>query len=313
MLCPASQLLNCTARFRRVPKQPIYGRPAPGEGSGVCTCLEQDFLSLRQYRKLEEHWRFEVVLDPVILYFRRLDPPLRATYEFRSPVDRAAENADLACPIYRRAYAARSQPGTPKTLVGFCRAHPLARKENDAIATGELWERVDFLPASEAERPAAIEKKRDVGAKSRCQMQHLIGRESPAGKQRDGAQNNGCVTAGPAQAAAGRDPLVEQDIDSCADLAFGQSSFRRSDGQVGNPRRDIKAFQLKPHFPSARSEPDVQLVCQRNGLEDGAQLVEAVGTAPEDCQAQVDLCAGFERNLFHGGDEKRGAGNPVCV
>src|SRR5690242_14199544 len=168
-----------------------------------------------------------------------------------------------------------------------------------------------LLPPPRGARRSSLQKERNVGAETSRQVSDLLLGEIQAEQAVETHEESRRVAAPASETGRDGDPLREPYADarrrvSGRDQVPGALEDVGAAGRNGKSARD----ELEASTPALQQE----LVLERDGLHHRVDLVVAVGTAPEDPEAEVDLrgAADLERRSqarsTHGPVENRQQG-----
>lgn len=173
----------------------------------------------------------------------------------------------------------------------------VGRQQQTVAAIPRRWQRIEFLATAEAERAAAMKKKRHVGTELRADGV-LVQRF--AGERGKGADHRRGIRRAAAQTAAHRDALDDADADIARNARGVERQACRRLGEVRARDSDVGSdFDARA---AAGREGDVETVGKRDGVEDRADLVIAVLALAEYGQCEVDLGVGKYADGISGGD-----------
>lgn len=160
------------------------------------------------------------------------------------------------------------------------------RNHQQSLRTGLIGQGIQFFAAAEPERCPALQKKGDITAEPGRDIRQIVGRQPFPGKHWQRQQNCGGIGGTAPEPRPHRDvfPQVKNDF------ALDARSFGN---QQGGAFHEVFADRRSPvnlDTPRTRgSERDIDLVCEGNGLKDGAEFVIAVRTLIKYAQPEVQL------------------------
>ena len=160
------------------------------------------------------------------------------------------------------------------------------------VAAGQR--RGQDLAAPGADRRAAEQRERHVGAELGAERLQLLAAEPGAPQQVAGDERRRRVGRAAGQPAGHRDPLAHVQPDVRRDPGPDGQQQRRPHREVGPVQRDLVDGHLavaldRDLHAAAVGGRRGQLVVQADGVEDGGQLVVAVRAGRPDRELQVDL------------------------
>ncbi|MNC85597.1 hypothetical protein D3C83_12060 [compost metagenome] len=161
--------------------------------------------------------------------------------------------------------------------------------------TRQIRQRVDFVPAAETERRPSCQEEGHVGAEGRRDVGQLRRAQRQLPQAREPGERRRRIAAAAAQSRLDGNPLVQANDDVRERRLAPARLPERFSGaphEVPAVERHARRVALDGERPLARLALDH--VVQRDRLEDGAQLVKAVGPHAEDAQVQVDLGVGAD-------------------
>ena len=180
----------------------------------------------------------------------------------------------------------RSRSSSPYTAGG---GQPAAVQRDHPVLRVPGQHRHDLLAAAGAQRGAAVQREGDVAAQLAASRGELVAGEVELPQRREPDQRGGRVRAAPGHPAGDRDALAQHHPHvrhagpacSATSSTARQARFVSSVGTSARPRR-------APRRP-VLGRRDRDLVEQAHRVEDGDQVVVAVGAQRADGQMQVDL------------------------
>src|SRR5262249_40784028 len=101
----------------------------------------------------------------------------------------------------------------PAIGVGACDVDRL-RRNDEQVALGDVWQRVNFIAFSDAERAATLEEEGNVCAEARGNGQKPFPRQSFLDQPQIADQSRGRITGATAHAASRRDGFAQFDCDT---------------------------------------------------------------------------------------------------
>jgi hypothetical protein len=152
---------------------------------------------------------------------------------------------------------------------------------------------IELLAPARPQRGAPIQKEWDVGPQ-------LFGerpqRNSRLHLRRKGHQRGGGISRTSAQPTSHRNPFLDVD----RHLAGAAGGLEHHVGGAGAEilARDLDARGDTDRCPAGGPVGDRQPVGQRDGLEDRADLMEAIGALGQHCESEIDL--GVRLDAKHG-------------
>jgi len=178
------------------------------------------------------------------------------------------------------------------------------RRNDEDFTTRRIGQRINFRASADTERAASVQEKRNVRAKAGSDFKKARGFDAFSGEAQQTDKRGGGVARSTTQAAADGNALRERSSHALLHSNFAAEflqgavdevvlpRFTRELGVSGNAQFDAGLAHFFQH----------QDVVQRNGLENRAQFVVAVGAAAEDIKAQIHLRIRWNANRFHRGD-----------
>src|SRR5690348_9856974 len=159
------------------------------------------------------------------------------------------------------------------------RRHRDRRYEHDVPRLRQLQRREPLADAF-AEGVSPEKKEGNVGPERERHRRELLPGEAHAPETIEHRQRGGAIGASPAQASAGRNVLLDVDLDSESRLALGLKKARGAHRKL-LALRDSGKRPRKPD-PAVLARREAQPVASLDQPERGLQQVVAVGTPPDD-------------------------------
>jgi hypothetical protein len=189
-----------------------------------------------------------------------------------------------------------------KPLVGVaCGYGDIAGRNNKERAAGNIGQRISFISPADAQRAAAMQKKRHVSAESGSNFSQVGGFDAFSRQPEQPNQRRGGVARSATESTSDRDTFSENGPDALTQPKFAAQLIERPMDEIVTARdagQGRIAGNAQIDSPCA-VRFELKRIVQGNRLKDGAQLVIAVRAAPENVEAQIDLCVCWNTHGFH--------------